>query len=103
MSLTIKEGYEKIQQEVAEKIQTEHALRESEDKFRTFFEMSPVGIVIYPIALDPLNRTLTSSVYNTAFHNFFGYSREELRQMSVADTRRLQAGSHKATRRLAGD
>ena len=85
MSLTIKDGYEKIQQEVAEKIQTEHALRESEDKFRTFFEMSPVGIVIYPIALDPLNRTLTSSVYNTAFHNFFGYSREELRQMSVAE------------------
>jgi len=85
MSMTIKEGYDKIQQEVTERIQTEHALRESEDKFRTFFEMSPVGIMIYPAFPDPLSRTLEFAIFNTAYHNFFGYPREELSKKSVTE------------------
>ncbi len=85
MSAGIKDAYENIQREIAERWQTEEALRQSEEKFRTFFEMSPTGIIIYPIASSPLNKTLTFGTFNTAFHNFFGYTREEISRLSIAE------------------
>ena len=85
MSTAIKTGYEKIQEEITERRQTEEALRQSEEKFRTFFEMSPTGTIIYPIDSSPLHKNLSFSTYNSAFHNFFGYTREELNDKSIAD------------------
>ena len=85
MSTAIKEGYEKIEKEMIERRQTEEALRQSEEKFRTFFEMSPTGIIIYPVDSFPLNKKLEFAMFNSAFHNFFGYSREELDSKSIAD------------------
>jgi len=81
----IKNAYDKIQREIAERRQTEEALRQSEEKFRTFFEMSPTGIIIYPVGPAPLNKILTFATFNPAFHNFFGYTREELTSISIAD------------------
>ncbi len=86
MSAAIREGYDKIKKEVMERRQTEDALRESEEKFRTFFEMSPIGIIIYPVhSSSPLNERLKFSTFNSAFHNLFGYSREELGNKSIAE------------------
>ncbi len=85
MSTAIKEGYDNIQREIAERRQTEAALRQSEEKFRKFFEMSPIGIIIYPIELECLNKPLAFATFNSAFHNFFGYTREELNSKSIAE------------------
>ncbi|MEW6601674.1 MAG: PAS domain S-box protein, partial [Nitrospirota bacterium] len=85
MSTGIKEAYENIKKEISERRQTEEALRQSEEKFRTFFEMSPTGIIIYPIDSAPMNRNLSFGTFNPAFHNFFGYTREEISHMSIAD------------------
>lgn len=85
MSIAIRDGYEKIQKEVAERIQAEEALRESEARFRTFFEVSPIGILIYPMHAHPLLSSLKQTTFNTAFHNFFGYTREELEDMKISD------------------
>jgi PAS domain S-box-containing protein len=85
MSRAIKDGYDKIQKEMADRKQAEEALRESEVKFRTFFEVSPVGIVIYPVSSDPFHSRLERATFNSAYHTFFGYSREELNSKSIAD------------------
>jgi PAS domain S-box-containing protein len=85
MSLAIKDGYEKIQKEMEERQIVEEALRTSEEKFRTFFEASPVGILIYPANPDPLNRSLKDSMFNPAFHSFFGYTSDELNTKSIMD------------------
>lgn len=85
MSAGIKDAYENIQKEITERRQIEEALRQSEEKFRTFFEMSPTGIIIYPIESAPLNKNLTFSTFNPAFHSFFGYTREELSLLSIAE------------------
>lgn len=85
MSAGIKDAYEKIQREISERSQIEEALRQSEEKFRTFFEMSPTGIIIYPIESAPMDNNLKFATFNTAFHNFFGYTREEISGMSIAE------------------
>ncbi len=84
MSVAIKDGYEKTKREISDRKQVEKALRESEEKFRTFFEVSPVGIIIYPATSDPLNKPLTFATFNSAFHNFFDYTRNELNNMSIS-------------------
>ncbi len=68
--------------------QAEEALVNSEEKFRTFFEMSPVGIIINPLLsadTHNLNNALEHAMYNKAFLSFFGYKDKELKQKSVAD------------------
>jgi PAS domain S-box-containing protein len=85
MSAGIKDAYGNIQREIMERRQVEEALRQSEEKFRTFFEMSPTGIIIYPADPEPLNKNLAFATFNPAFHNFFGYSREELSLLSIAE------------------
>ncbi len=68
--------------------QSEEALIDSEEKFRTFFEMSPVGIIINPL-FSPnthnLNNILEFAIFNKAVMNFFGYNEKELKQKSVSD------------------
>jgi len=85
MSLAIKDGYEKIQKEILERQHAEEALRESEEKFRTFFEASPVGILIYSVDPNPFTRSLKHAMFNTAYHTFFGYTAEELNNKSIMD------------------
>lgn len=85
MSTGIKDAYENIQREITERRQTEEALRQSEERFRTFFEMSPTGIIIYPIESAPMDKNLEFATFNPAFHNFFGYTREEMFHMSIAE------------------
>jgi len=68
--------------------QAEISLTSSEEKFRTFFEMSPIGIIIIPLLSKDsshLNRTLEHAIFNRAAQNFFGYDETELMQKSVAD------------------
>lgn len=63
----------------------EDKLRSSEAVFRTFFDRSPTGIIIYPIVKDPLSRPLKFADFNPAFHEFLGYTRAELEGKSVVD------------------
>ena len=68
--------------------QAEEALIDSEEKFRTFFEMSPIGIIINPLLSKDshnLNNTLETATFNLAAQNFFGYSETELKQKRVSD------------------
>ncbi len=68
--------------------QAEEALISSEEKFRTFFEMSPVGIIINPLfyAETPtVNSKLKFAIFNKAAIDFFGYSEKELKQKSISD------------------
>jgi PAS domain S-box-containing protein len=85
MSATLKEGYEKIQREVSERRQAEEALRVSEEMFRSFFEMSPLGIIIYPVSPNPMKKKLGNTTYNPAFHTSLGYTREEMDLLSIED------------------
>ena len=85
MSVAIKDGYDKIQKEMTERQHAEEALRTSEEKFRTFFKASPVGILIYPVGPNPFSRLLKHSMFNTAFHSFFGYTGDELNTKSIMD------------------
>lgn len=63
----------------------EDKLRSSEMMFRTFFDRSPTGIIIYPLVKDPLHKQLKFAYFNSAFHDFFGYTRAEIEAKSVAD------------------
>ena len=68
--------------------QAEEALIDSEEKFRTFFEVSPIGIIINPLLSTDshnLNSTLETATFNRAAQNFFGYSETELKQKRVSD------------------
>jgi len=85
MSETIQKGYEKIKQEVEERRKTEIALRQSEERFRTFFESSPVGTLILPADADFIGVKIGLITYNSAFLRLFGYMDYELKNMHVED------------------
>jgi two-component system sporulation sensor kinase A len=70
-----------LSRDVTEYRQVAEALRESERRYRTFFESVPVGVGLS--TLD--GRVLTC---NDAMAEMTGYSREELSQISLADTYR---------------
>lgn len=63
---------------ITERKQIEEALRESEDRFRTIFEQTALGISI----ADPDRRLLET---NAAYQNMLGYSREELFGKPIAE------------------
>ena len=67
-----------IVRDLSETKHSEKALRESEEKFRTIYEASPVAIV--EVAED--GRFLSC---NPAALNLFGYSEDELLEMNIAD------------------
>ncbi len=50
-----------------------------------YFDRSPTGIVIYPIVEKPLSKELKFAKFNSAFHNLLGYTKDEIKGMSVED------------------
>lgn len=63
--------------DITDRIKTEKALRESEDKFRHIFDHSPIGksITHFSGEMD----------VNKAFHDMLGYSRDEFKQLKWQD------------------
>ena len=59
-------------------IETERALRESEDKYRTYIEEAPYGIFVY----DDTGKYIQ---VNKAAREMLGYSEEEFQKMSIGD------------------
>lgn len=71
-------GIQIISQDISEQKITENALRESEMKFRSTFDQSPVGSVI--VGLD--KRFIRC---NASFCNFLGYNEEEMIGHTIAE------------------
>ncbi|MBW2118501.1 MAG: PAS domain S-box protein [Deltaproteobacteria bacterium] len=67
-----------ISRDITEQKQAEKALRESEGRFRTIFENSPIGIDI----VDKEGRPL---YVNIALQEMLGYSEDELRSMAFTE------------------
>jgi PAS domain S-box-containing protein len=66
-----------VGRDITEQKRAEEALRESEERFRTSFETTPLGV-----ALGALDGTVLLS--NTALEEMLGYSKDELRGMPFA-------------------
>ena len=64
--------------DITRQVESEHALRESEARFRSVFDTAPVGIAV----LDPEGRPVMA---NAALERFLGYSANELACMTYAD------------------
>ncbi len=64
--------------DISKRKKVERELRVSEDRFRLLFEKSPIGI-----AMTTLDQQLFAA--NSAFCHLFGYSLDELCQLTVAD------------------
>lgn len=65
--------------DVTDRKRAEAALRESEEQFRTMFEETPVGIAFADMHSSRLTQV------NPAFCHLFGYSEQELLEMTIAD------------------
>ncbi len=66
------------QSEMTDRIKTQQALRESEERYRTVFEMAGIGIVIS----DATGHIIDS---NPAIQTMLGYNAEELRGLNISD------------------
>jgi PAS domain S-box-containing protein len=64
---------------IAEMRESQKALSESEEKFRAIFEQNPIGIIMVR------DSDLIIINSNNSFENMIGYSREELKKISIAD------------------
>jgi diguanylate cyclase (GGDEF)-like protein/PAS domain S-box-containing protein len=70
-----------VASDFTERKRAEQALRESEHRHRTVFEMNPIPMWVY----DP--DTLRFTAVNDAAVRHYGYSREEFHRMTLADIR----------------
>jgi PAS domain S-box-containing protein len=74
-----KKGILVFERDISERIETEDRLKESEERYRAVFEGSSEGILLADID------TLRFHFANPAVCAFLGYSREELRHMTVME------------------
>ncbi|RJQ45789.1 MAG: PAS domain S-box protein [Gaiellales bacterium] len=71
-------GMQGVDRDVTERIQAEEALRESESKFRTLFDMSTDGIFILDMEGNFID-------VNRTAHERLGYAKEEMLAISVSE------------------
>lgn len=67
-----------VHEDITERIRAEEALRESEERFRTFFEEAPIGISVVD-----LNGRFVKM--NKTYCEMLGYPEQELSQLTFAD------------------
>ncbi|MEW5861257.1 MAG: PAS domain S-box protein, partial [Cyanobacteriota bacterium] len=67
-----------VHEDITERIRVEEALRESEERFRTFFEEAPIGISVVD-----LNGRFVKM--NKTYCEMLGYPEQELSQLTFAD------------------
>lgn len=67
-----------VHEDITERIRAEEALRESEERFRTFFEEAPIGISVVG-----LNGRFVKM--NKTYCEMLGYPEQELTQLTFAD------------------
>ncbi len=80
--------------DISDRKRAELALRESEARFRTVFQVSPMGMVI----ADPDGRIIRT---NHSFQAMLGYGADELRRLSISEL--SHAADRRATERLLAD
>ncbi len=73
----LSERNQELQTEIAERQQAEHALRESEERYRTLFELGSEAILV----IDTETTQILDA--NTTVTQMFGYERNELLSMSI--------------------
>jgi two-component system cell cycle sensor histidine kinase/response regulator CckA len=71
--------YESVQRELEERVQTEEALRESEERYRAIFEQAADSIVL----VDAETGALVE--FNDRTHENLGYTREEFEKLKLSD------------------
>lgn len=89
----------RLQVEIGERIRTEAALRQSEQRFVSAFQHAPVGMVLTTPDARPFR-------VNRAFCDMLGYSEEELVVRSIADITHpddIEAGKEALRRLTAGE
>ena len=72
-----------ISRDITERKKTEHALEDSEERFRMLFERSNVVMTL----IDPKSGNVVDA--NPAATNFYGYSKDELQNMNIDQINQL--------------
>jgi PAS domain S-box-containing protein len=87
--------YEKAQQEISIRKQTEEALRESENKYRTVLEANPDSVIVY-------NKAGKVTYLNPTFTNVFGWTLEEClgKRMDMFIPKKDRSETHEMIRKL---
>ena len=78
-TVKLKQSNEKLQQEIAERVRVEEALRRSEEKYRSLFQQSANSILLVDL------ETMKITDFNEIAHKRLGYTREEFEKLSIAD------------------
>ncbi len=74
---------QKLQKEVQERLRTEEALRESEERYRSFFDNNHTVMLL----VDPENTDIVDA--NPAAVSFYGWSKQELTDKKITDINTL--------------